>query len=102
MYYIALLRAVNVGGTGTLPMADLRALCEESCFTRVETHPPAREKLFASLRSAVSRLCRANNHPPRHALFDRQRKQIFVPLRVPMGRIAKSPRLVPRSDGGRG
>ncbi len=26
--YVALLRAVNVGGTGKLPMSDLRALCE--------------------------------------------------------------------------
>lgn len=25
--WIALLRAVNVGGTGKLPMAELRALC---------------------------------------------------------------------------
>ena len=26
--YIALLRAVNVGGTGSLPMAELKAICE--------------------------------------------------------------------------
>mgnify|MGYP003351140539 CR=1 FL=1 len=26
--YVAFLRAVNVGGTGKLPMADLRAMCE--------------------------------------------------------------------------
>ena len=30
--YIALLRAVNVGGTGKLPMEDLRALCAEAGF----------------------------------------------------------------------
>jgi uncharacterized protein (DUF1697 family) len=36
--YIALLRAVNVGGTGKLPMSELRALCEDSGFTRVETY----------------------------------------------------------------
>ena len=28
--YIALLRAVNVGGTGRLPMADLRTLCAKA------------------------------------------------------------------------
>ncbi|MFZ1069046.1 MAG: DUF1697 domain-containing protein, partial [Methyloceanibacter sp.] len=33
--YIALLRAVNVGGTGKLPMADLRALCAEAGFAKV-------------------------------------------------------------------
>ena len=36
--YIALLRAVNVGGTGKLPMADLKALCTELNFGRVETY----------------------------------------------------------------
>lgn len=36
--YIALLRAVNVGGTGKLPMADLRAMCEAAGFTQVRTY----------------------------------------------------------------
>lgn len=34
---IALLRAVNVGGTGRLPMADLRALVEAAGFSDVQT-----------------------------------------------------------------
>lgn len=36
--YIVLLRAVNVGGTGKLPMADLRAMCEAAGFQRVRTY----------------------------------------------------------------
>ncbi len=36
--FVALLRAVNVGGTGMLPMADLRALCEEIGFKDVKTY----------------------------------------------------------------
>jgi uncharacterized protein (DUF1697 family) len=36
--YIALLRAVNVGGTGKLPMADLKAMCEELGFGKVQTY----------------------------------------------------------------
>jgi uncharacterized protein (DUF1697 family) len=32
-----LLRAVNVGGTGKLPMADLRAMCSDIGFTNVKT-----------------------------------------------------------------
>ena len=36
--FAALLRAVNVGGTGALPMADLRALCEAARFKRVRTY----------------------------------------------------------------
>ena len=35
--HIALLRAVNVGGTGKLPMAELRALAEGLGFARVRT-----------------------------------------------------------------
>ena len=35
--HIALLRAVNVGGTGKLPMARLKALCEGLGFTNVRT-----------------------------------------------------------------
>lgn len=36
--YVALLRAVNVGGTGKLPMAELRAMCEAVGFERVRTY----------------------------------------------------------------
>ncbi len=35
---VALLRAVNVGGTGKLPMATLVAMCEALGFTRVRTY----------------------------------------------------------------
>ncbi len=35
---IGLLRAVNVGGTGKLPMSDLRALCANLGFTDVTTY----------------------------------------------------------------
>jgi uncharacterized protein (DUF1697 family) len=35
--YVALLRAVNVGGTGIIRMADLKALCEEIGFRDVTT-----------------------------------------------------------------
>ena len=36
--YIALLRAVNVGGTGKLPMADLKAMCLDAGFANVQTY----------------------------------------------------------------
>jgi uncharacterized protein (DUF1697 family) len=35
--FIALLRAVNVGGTGPLPMKMLKAMCEDAGFARVRT-----------------------------------------------------------------
>jgi uncharacterized protein (DUF1697 family) len=36
--YVALLRAVNVGGTGKLPMAELKAMCEAAGFEKVRTY----------------------------------------------------------------
>ena len=36
--FIALLRAINVGGTGKLPMTDLRSLCENVGFRNVRTY----------------------------------------------------------------
>jgi uncharacterized protein (DUF1697 family) len=36
--YVALLRAVNVGGTGALPMRDLKRLCERAGFQNVRTY----------------------------------------------------------------
>jgi uncharacterized protein (DUF1697 family) len=50
--YIALLRAVNVGGTGKLPMADLKMLCEHSGFARVETYIASGNVVFESKAAA--------------------------------------------------
>ena len=51
--YVALLRAVNVGGTGKLPMAQLVALCEAAGFQRVRTYIASGNVVFASpLREA--------------------------------------------------
>jgi uncharacterized protein (DUF1697 family) len=36
--FIALLRAINVGGTGKLPMSDLRSLCEKAGFRNARTY----------------------------------------------------------------
>ncbi|MBB4568320.1 DUF1697 domain-containing protein [Rhizobium leucaenae] len=46
--YVALLRAVNVGGTGALPMAELKALCEEIGFADVKTYIQSGNVLFRS------------------------------------------------------
>ena len=34
--YVALLRAVNVGGTGKLAMSKLKSICADAGFARVE------------------------------------------------------------------
>ncbi len=36
--YVALLRSVNVGGTGKLTMSRLKAICTDAGFDRVETY----------------------------------------------------------------
>lgn len=46
--YVALLRAVNVGGTGKLPMGELKALCTELRFGRVETYIASGNVVFDS------------------------------------------------------
>ena len=46
--YIALLRAVNVGGTGKLPMAELKAMCEAAGFTKVKTYIASGNVVFLS------------------------------------------------------
>lgn len=51
--YVALLRAVNVGGTGKLPMEDLKALCVDAGFARVETYIASGNVVFDSRASAA-------------------------------------------------
>jgi uncharacterized protein (DUF1697 family) len=46
--YVALLRAVNVGGTGKLPMTELRAMCERSGFANVGTYIASGNALFTT------------------------------------------------------
>jgi uncharacterized protein (DUF1697 family) len=46
--YVALLRAVNVGGTGKLPMAKLQAMCVDAGFTVVKTYIASGNVVFAS------------------------------------------------------
>ena len=46
--YVALLRAVNVAGTGKLPMAELRAIAEGLSFANVRTYIASGNLLFES------------------------------------------------------
>jgi uncharacterized protein (DUF1697 family) len=50
--YIALLRAVNVGGTGKLPMAELRAMCEGAGFGMVRSFIASGNVVFESRHTA--------------------------------------------------
>ncbi|MCK7614317.1 DUF1697 domain-containing protein [Roseibium sediminicola] len=46
--FVALLRAVNVGGTGKLPMADLRAMAEALGFDNIATYIQSGNLVFTS------------------------------------------------------
>jgi uncharacterized protein (DUF1697 family) len=52
--YIAFLRAVNVGGTGKLPMTELRAMCESIGLTDVRTYIASGNVVFQSRLSEAS------------------------------------------------
>lgn len=49
--FIALLRAVNVGGTGKLPMGDLKSLCETAGFAKIQTYIASGNVVFESDKS---------------------------------------------------
>lgn len=46
--YVALLRAVNIGGTGKLPMAELKAMCVDEGFDDVQTYIASGNVVFSS------------------------------------------------------
>jgi uncharacterized protein (DUF1697 family) len=49
--FVALLRAVNVGGTGKLPMSELKAMCEELGFAAVRSYIASGNVVFTSRKS---------------------------------------------------
>jgi uncharacterized protein (DUF1697 family) len=52
--FVALLRAVNVGGTGKLPMTELAAMCEELGYSAVRTYIASGNVVFASRKSEAA------------------------------------------------
>jgi len=49
--FVALLRAVNVGGTGKLPMTELKAMCGELGFAAVRTYIASGNVVFTSRKT---------------------------------------------------
>jgi uncharacterized protein (DUF1697 family) len=52
--FVAVLRAVNVGGTGKLPMSDLKEICEELGFGAVRTYIASGNVVFTSRKSEAA------------------------------------------------
>ncbi len=51
--YVALLRAVNVGGTGKLPMSELKAMCDAAGFAAARTYIASGNVVFHTKASAA-------------------------------------------------
>ena len=52
--FVALLRAVNVGGTGKLPMSELKDMCETLGFESVRTYIASGNVVFTSRKSEAA------------------------------------------------
>lgn len=51
--YVALLRAVNVGGTGKLPMSELKAMCLAEGLGGVQTYIASGNVVFSAERAEI-------------------------------------------------
>jgi len=73
----ALLKAVNVGGTGKMPMSDLKVLCEEAGLETVRTYIASGNVMFTTSRTpkAAKALIEAR-------ILDRFGKQVPVFIRT--------------------
>jgi len=76
--YVALLRAVNVGGTGKLPMKDLVSMCEAIGFQQVKTYIASGNVVFSSELNA-----KACQDFLESALADYAGKAVGVFIRTP-------------------
>jgi uncharacterized protein (DUF1697 family) len=75
--FVALLRAVNVGGTGMLPMKDLQAMCVGLGLEKVRTYIQSGNVVFESLMP--ERILRANLE---QALSEKMGKPATVLIRT--------------------
>jgi uncharacterized protein (DUF1697 family) len=76
--YIALLRGINVGGTGILAMKELTAMCEKLGFATPRTYIQSGNVIFESGLDAD-----AVQHKLETALHARMGKKIDVIIRTP-------------------
>ncbi|QWG11229.1 DUF1697 domain-containing protein [Bradyrhizobium sediminis] len=87
--FVALLRAVNVGGTGKLPMSDLKDICEELGFGAVRTYIASGNVVFtfgkseAAIKTALEKRLQAG----RRSRAQRRRRNV-TPRRAPRPAIA--------------
>ena len=87
--YVALLRAVNVGGTGKLPMSTLKQMCEELGLKQVRTYIASGNIVFksdteeAEIKSALEGRLQAYAGKPVGVLVRSAREMAAVLARNP-------------------
>jgi uncharacterized protein (DUF1697 family) len=59
--YVALLRAVNVGGTGKLAMSDLKTICEHLKFENIRTYIASGNVVFRSAHTEAQNAAMLEN-----------------------------------------
>jgi uncharacterized protein (DUF1697 family) len=85
--YVALLRAVNVGGTGKLPMAVLKQICIDAGFDMVETYIASGNVVFESTHKGA----RVHSELERRLLDDTGRKiDVFIRTAAEMQAVLRA------------
>ncbi|HVX39789.1 MAG TPA: DUF1697 domain-containing protein [Gemmatimonadaceae bacterium] len=85
--YIALLRAVNVGGTGKLPMSDLKSMCEALGFASVRTYIASGNVIFDVAAAEADVKARIEDRLERYAS---KRVDVFVRTGEEMRDVARA------------
>ena len=91
--WVALLRAVNVGGTGKLAMSELKAMCDELGFGSAKTYIASGNVVFksakseAAIKAALEKLLEAHAGKPVGVLIRTAAEMAQV--------IANNPKLAP-------
>jgi uncharacterized protein (DUF1697 family) len=92
--FIVLLRAVNVGGTGKLPMSELKAICEAAGFAKVRTYIASGNVVFeskaseAQVKAAIEKRLLAYAGKPMRALVRTAAEMAAVVKRNPFPEAA--------------
>jgi uncharacterized protein (DUF1697 family) len=81
---VALLRAVNVGGTGKLPMADLKSLCEAAGLIDVRTYITSGNVVFST---ALSEAAVKKTLEARLSVYAGKSVQVFIRTANELARV---------------
>ena len=92
--WVALLRAVNVGGTGKLPMSELKAMCDKLGFAAAKTYIASGNVVFqskkseAAIKSALEKRLEAYAGKPVGALIRTAAEMAQVAADNPFAKLA--------------